>query len=306
VFLLTAYILMVFLVEPFHRMFSLDDRRIQFPHAEVERVPPVWLFVYAIGVPLACLVIWTLIMRPGTHKTHVTFLSLAIRYVDARAIGTRICPNATRHQTAWLTECCSVILTSFLTDLVKNTVGRPRPDLIARCKPAPGTPETTLLYFDVCTETDHHTLQDGWRSFPSGHSSFSFAGLGFLSLFLSGQLRVFRPRVDLFRVLLAFAPFVGAAMIAISRVEDYRHDVWDVTAGSVLGSVMAYTQYRRYYPSLRNDGCEEPYRNIYDSVDGSDGVKAKDRDEEERRRSADEYELDGLVADNEDVPLTRR
>jgi len=95
-------------------------------------------------------------------------------------------------------------------------------------------------------------------------------------------------------------------MIAISRVEDYRHDVWDVTAGSVLGSVMAYTQYRRYYPSLRNDGCEEPYRNIYDSVDGSDGVKAKDRDEEERRRSADEYELDGLVADNEDVPLTRR
>jgi hypothetical protein len=28
-----------FLVNPFHRMFSLDDLRISFPHAEVERVP---------------------------------------------------------------------------------------------------------------------------------------------------------------------------------------------------------------------------------------------------------------------------
>lgn len=28
-----------FLVEPFHRMFYLDDMRIAFPHAEVERVP---------------------------------------------------------------------------------------------------------------------------------------------------------------------------------------------------------------------------------------------------------------------------
>lgn len=30
---------MVLLVEPFHRMFSLDNIAIQFPHAEVERVP---------------------------------------------------------------------------------------------------------------------------------------------------------------------------------------------------------------------------------------------------------------------------
>ena len=28
-----------FLIEPFHRMFSLDNLVIQFPHAEIERVP---------------------------------------------------------------------------------------------------------------------------------------------------------------------------------------------------------------------------------------------------------------------------
>ena len=27
------------LLEPFHRMFSLDNLAIQFPHAEIERVP---------------------------------------------------------------------------------------------------------------------------------------------------------------------------------------------------------------------------------------------------------------------------
>src|SRR4051812_1735047 len=116
----------------------------------------------------------------------------------------------------------SLILTSFITDVIKNAVGRPRPDLISRCKPVPRTPDNKLVTIDVCTETDPHTLQDGWRSFPSGHSSFAFAGLGFLALFISGQTHVFRPRTDLGRVLLALAPLLGAAMIAISRCEDYR------------------------------------------------------------------------------------
>lgn len=115
-----------------------------------------------------------------------------------------------------------MVLSCFVTDVVKNAVGRPRPDLIDRCKPAAGTPDHQLVTIGVCTELDHHTLHDGWRSFPSGHSSFAFAGLGFLSLFFSGQLHVFRPRTDLGRALFALAPILGAAMIAISRCEDYR------------------------------------------------------------------------------------
>ena len=74
------------------------------------------------------------------------------------------------------------MLTTFLTDVVKNSVGRPRPDLIARCKPKDGTPEHTLITIGSCTETDHHVLHDGWRSFPSGHSSLAFSGLGYLAL----------------------------------------------------------------------------------------------------------------------------
>ncbi|KAI9803581.1 MAG: hypothetical protein M1825_001924 [Sarcosagium campestre] len=149
--ILVGYVLMKIFVEPFHRMFSLDNIAIQYPHALVERVPP------------------------------------------------------------------------------------------------------------FCTETDHHVLHDGWRSFPSGHSSFAFSGLGFLSIFLSGQMHVFRPRTDLSRVLVALAPLLGAALIAISRCEDYRHDVYDVTIGSLLGVLVAYFSYRRYYPGLRSVRCDEPF-----------------------------------------------
>ncbi|RYP51783.1 hypothetical protein DL768_002930 [Monosporascus sp. mg162] len=259
--LLTAYLLINFLVEPFHRLFFINDLHISFPHAEVERVP-VWLnFVYALFVPLGVLLFWNAVVaRASFHKQHSAMLGLAI----------------------------SLVLASFLTDIVKNTVGRPRPDLVARCKPAAGTAPDVLVGIDVCTETDHHTLHDGWRSFPSGHSSFSFAGLGYLAFFLAGQLRVFRDRRDLGRALLCLAPLLGAALIAISRCQDYRHDVYDVCVGSALGFLVAWFAYRRYWPRLSSRDCDEPY-----PTPGSD---LDERDREGWRRVRDEEEGGGAAA----------
>ena len=84
--------------------------------------------------------------------------------------------------------------------------------------------------------------------------------------FLAGQLHVFRPRTDLALVFVAMAPLVGAAWIAISRLEDYRHDVFDVTGGSLLGLLTAYFSYRRYYPSLRSPICHQLYPSRNDSA----------------------------------------
>lgn len=229
--LIAAYLLIQFFMEPFHRMFSLDNIAIQFPHATEERVSVNWLFIYAGAVPLVVLTVWSMVTQSGVHKTHVTILGFFI----------------------------SIMLTTFITDVIKNAVGRPRPDLISRCKPAKGTPEHKLVTFEICTETDHHILHDGWRSFPSGHSSVAFAGLGFLALYLSGQMHVFRPRTDLGRVLVSLAPLLGAALIAISRCEDYRHDVYDVTIGSTLGMSIAMFSYRRYFPRLRSPKCDVPF-----------------------------------------------
>ena len=187
-------------------------------------------------------------------------------------------------------------MTTFVTDSIKNAVGRPRPDLIARCKPGAGTPENELVTWKVCTETDHHRLQDGWRSFPSGHSSFGFAGLGYLALFFCGQLHVFRPQRDLTQALFALSPLLGAAMIAISRCEDYRHDVYDVTCGSILGIAIAYFSYRRYYPLLRHPKCHEPYASRATEEEGF----TKLVDDEEAQRGPEGFALGDF---DEDRPL---
>ena len=192
-------------------MFFINNINLQYPHALVERVSVGWNFVYAGGVPLVTLIISLGILRADGHKFHVTILGFFIAYAKL------LLPDAIQTLTTY-----RLALSSFITDVIKNAVGRPRPDLISRCKPAPGTPENVLVTIDVCTESDHHTLHDGWRSFPSGHSNMAFAGLGYLTLFFCGQLHIFRPRTDLGKALLAFSPLLGAAMIAISRCEDYR------------------------------------------------------------------------------------
>lgn len=174
-------------------------------------------------------------------------------------------------------------MTTFLTDLFKDAIGRPRPDLIARCKPGPDAPQHEMVGVEICTETNHHVLHDGWRSYPSGHSSFSFAGLGWLALVLASQTHVLRPRANLATVLVCMAPLVGAAMIAISRLEDYRHDVFDVVSGSVLGLAIAYFNWRRYYPSLLDKQCHEPYMALTagNGTSSPNGGFQRVRDEEE-------------------------
>ncbi|KAH8701621.1 PAP2 domain protein [Talaromyces proteolyticus] len=249
----TGFVLIQIFITPFHRMFYLDNMAIQFPFAKVERVPILWSIVYSAVLPATFIFAWGLITRPSAHKFHVTLLGLGV----------------------------SLMVTPFITDIIKNAVGRPRPDLIDRCQPEQGTAAHRLVTFSICTQSNEHILQEGWRSFPSGHSSFAFAGLGFLSLFISGQLHVFRPRADLGRCLFAFLPTVGAALIAISRCEDYRHDVWDVSVGGILGSCIAYFTYRRYYPSLRDRQCHVPYDRTDSALYTMDGF-SKFADDEER------------------------
>jgi len=132
-------------------------------------------------------------------------------------------------------------------------------------------------------------LHDGWRSFPSGHSSFAFSGLGYLAMFFASQMHVFRPRADLARVLLVLAPLLGAALIAISRLEDYRHDVFDVVVGSLLGGGVAYSTWRRHYPSLSSASCDMPHA-ILTENNGKAGF-SRIRDEEAILSSSREFEL---------------
>ena len=114
-------------------------------------------------------------------------------------------------------------------------------------------------------------------------------------------MHIFRPRTDLARVLLALAPLVGATLIAISRLEDYRHDVYDVTTGSILGMLLAYFSYRRYYPKLNSSHCDTPFpsRAEWASKNGFGKLK----DEEARVGRAESSDVDDMEDEADHVPL---
>ncbi|KAG8992495.1 hypothetical protein FRB94_011542 [Tulasnella sp. JGI-2019a] len=154
----------------------------------------------------------------------------------------------------------ALALTGSIVDAIKICVGRPRPDLIDRCQPQSGSADAPIFGLSnhgICTRTD--LLKDGFRSFPSGHSAFSFAGLGFLSFYLSGKLHLFDRRGYTGKAWIALGPLLGAALVAVSRTMDNRHHWHDVTVGSILGITVAFFCYRQYYPPLSSRLSHEPY-----------------------------------------------
>jgi len=90
----------------------------------------------------------------------------------------------------------------------------------------------------------------GFRSFPSGHSSASFAGLFFLSLYLAAKLHVLDQRGEVWRTFIVLIPTLAASMIAGSRIIDARHHPFDVLFGSALGIVCGWAAYRQYFPPV--------------------------------------------------------
>jgi len=220
-------------VPGFKRQFSLEDTSLRHTFAVHERVPDFALYMIAFVAPLVIQPIINLISVQSWWDLHASTLGLIL----------------------------SLALTGSITQFTKITVGRPRPDVIDRCIPLSGAvdPPLGLSTVNICTQTDMAILHDGWRSFPSGHSSLSFAGLGFLSFYMAGKVHLFDRRGHARKTWLALTPLSGAALVAISRTMDYRHHWQDVTVGSLLGLLVAYFTYRQYYPSLASEVSHKPY-----------------------------------------------
>lgn len=233
----------VYTLEPFHRQFYVDDLTISHPFAEHERVTAGELFFYASVVPLIVIGAVSLIITKPQHKVYVTYVLI-------------------------LGLLLSVFSASIITDILKNAFGRHRPDFLARCVPKPDTPKGVLVFAkDVCTTDDRALLLDGFRTTPSGHSSISFAGLLFLSLWLAGQFTVTRPYSGAWRWAIVAAPTLGALLIALSRTEDYRHHFVDITVGLILGIVVAVWLYLRLFPLIHHEKSFEPRVLIEEDTD---------------------------------------
>ncbi|KAL5529697.1 hypothetical protein ACEPAG_5682 [Sanghuangporus baumii] len=230
----------------FKRQFSIHDTR----YAVLERVPPVALYFIAAVAPFVIQIAVNLLTIRSLWDFHNSSLGLLL----------------------------GLTLTGAITQFTKVTVGRPRPDVISRCQPPPGieNPEYGLVTVGICTQTDVHIIRDGFRSFPSGHSSLSFAGLGFLSFYLAGKMHLFDEKGHTTKAWISLTPLSGAALVAISRTMDYRHHWQDVLVGSLLGLVMSFFAYRQYYPPLGSPRSHRPFsprirREGSDAVDGGGG-----------------------------------
>ncbi|GAA5835145.1 hypothetical protein JCM11251_000174 [Rhodosporidiobolus azoricus] len=220
----------------YRREFSLTDTSLQHTYAGHERISFTMCCVYAGAIPAICIIFIASIWRRSFWDAHNGLLGLLL----------------------------SLSLTTVFTQVVKICVGRPRPDLIDRCQPIANATNRAVYGLanavDVCTTPlDSHKMVEGFRSFPSGHSSAAWSGLLFFSLYLCGKMHLFDRRGHTFKAWIAITPLIGATLIGVSRSMDYRHHAGDIIAGSILGAVIAYVTYHLYYPSLLSPHCHLPY-----------------------------------------------
>ncbi|KAL9642755.1 hypothetical protein ABK040_009832 [Willaertia magna] len=156
-------------------------------------------------------------------------------------------------------------LTICLTDILKVCAGRLRPDFLSRCKPS---------IDGSCSGLSLSEIRDGKLSFPSGHSSLSFACMTFCTLYLMGKLRVYQKRKQksfyelsggspFWKIWICFLPQLLSCYIAISRTLDYHHNFSDILGGCILGIIVGVLCYFLNYPSLTNVYCEFPLNRYF-------------------------------------------
>jgi membrane-associated phospholipid phosphatase len=151
----------------------------RFPFTVKETVP-VWVAVVAAVIaPIFIIAIICLVFVPGATVPRGTPRDL----IWKRKLW--------ELHMGWLGLALSVVASWLITNGMKNMFGKPRPDLLSRCQPdlaniaahiAGGIANSTntegiLVYASICTNTDKYQLDDGFRSYPSGHSSSAAAGV---------------------------------------------------------------------------------------------------------------------------------
>ncbi len=149
------------------------DPDISFPYVAKEKISTGVLVVVSLIIPAILMVPICLIFVPGPSASRGVPKSLLWRR------------KLWELNTALMGLCLAVASAFFFTQGMKNLFGHPRPDLISRCKPnlanlagnsVGGLGGAVPLWnelqsWTICTQTDKAILNDGFQSFPSGHSS---------------------------------------------------------------------------------------------------------------------------------------
>ncbi|GAM21401.1 hypothetical protein SAMD00019534_045760, partial [Acytostelium subglobosum LB1] len=155
-------------------------------------------------------------------------------------------------------------MTMLFTDFLKVAAGRYRPSYAGRV-------ETGRESF----------IRDGRLSFPSGHSSVSFASMTFLSMYLCGKLKIFRKSGSpSWKLFIALSPFVVSSLVAVSRTMDYHHDFSDILGGTLIGLCFGSFIYSNNFNSLYSRECALPKNRLNPHYANNGLLFATDKDDE--------------------------
>ena len=205
-----------------HVLYNTSDNelwRYSYP-LRVNTVPPWAVPTVAIFVPLTVI--------------SIALLTGQISILEAHHAG--------------LSALTCILFTGITTNFIKVNVGRFRPHFVARCWPEGGKPVYEIDGRPKCSDSAVNPLE-GMKSFPSGHTAWSTAGLAYTSLWLMGKTSCFNGGGPL-RLAGSLLPFGGAVWIGASRMQDYWHHWEDVTVGFALGFVIAWLFYRTCYQGV--------------------------------------------------------
>ncbi|KAI3837468.1 hypothetical protein MKX03_033197 [Papaver bracteatum] len=153
---------------------------------------------------------------------------------------------------------------------------------------------------DVICHGKESMIRDGYKSFPSGHASWSFAGLTFLSLYLAGKITAFDQRGHVGKLCVVVFPLLVASGVAITLVDDYFHHWVDVFGGTILGLIVATICYLQFFPPPYHTQSWGPYayfRMLGELRRNTNGAGQEPRSEQINRAARDESQvLDELEA----------
>ena len=108
------------------------------------------------------------------------------------------------------------------------------------------------IYYDrsICTG-DKDLIDDSLESFPSGHTTAGFAGFIYLYLYLNAKLKVWSNYHPAYwKLIVTYIPVLGAVLIGCALTIDEFHNWYDILAGAVIGTTMAFSSYRMVYASV--------------------------------------------------------
>ncbi|KAL1130389.1 hypothetical protein AAG570_013327, partial [Ranatra chinensis] len=229
-------ILILFLFgEPYKRGFFCDDESIKYPYKD-STVSNTVLYIVGLGVTVLIVRLFQMLLVELMHWWRG----------DENGHTFKLCG---KHIPLWLSNSYKVIgvfgfgavCSQLLTDIGKYSIGRLRPHFMDICSPniSCDMPENQHKYIETftCNGGDEKLLRDARLSFPSGHSSFSAYTMLYLVIYL--QCRLNWKGSYLLRHVVQFCCLAMVWGTALSRVSNYKHHWSDVTAGLIIGIVVA-------------------------------------------------------------------